>query len=144
MADHNIPGLNISQIRADILLAEKAVDESRRQPTKLAKYLRGQSAYHLQQATEKLIKIQLYHSGKALDPAKIYKHGIGSLLTYADDMGIEIVTPPLIKKNDELITSWEAEGRYDVHVVVRTDTLQKYLKIISDWCDDVSTVIVSR
>ena len=23
MADHNIPGLNISQIRADILLAEK-------------------------------------------------------------------------------------------------------------------------
>ena len=110
----------------------------------MAKYLRGQSAYHLQQATEKLIKIQLYHSGKELDPAKIYKHGIGSLLTYADDMGIEIVTPALIKKNDELITSWEAEGRYDVHVVVRTDTLQKYLKIISDWCDDVSTVIVSR
>ena len=94
----------------------------------------------MQQAAEKLIKIQLYHSAKKLDNAKIYKHGIGSLLVYADDLNISIIVPAIVRKNDELLTSWEAEGRYDVHIVVRTDTLQKYLQEISQWYDSVNKI----
>lgn len=67
----------------------------------------------------------------------MYKHGIGSLLVYSDDLNINIVVPDIVRKNDELLTSWEAEGRYDVHIVVRTDTLQKYLQEINKWYDIV-------
>lgn len=110
MGDLMNPELNIFQIKADLVLAEKAIEESKTQKPRYAKYLRGQAAYHLQQTAEKLIKIQLYHSGKKLDHSKIYKHGIGQLLTYADDLGIDLYAPALIRKNDELLTSWEAEG----------------------------------
>jgi len=140
MANPANPELDILQIKADLLLSEKAIAESKSQTPRLAKFLRGQAAYHLQQAAEKLIKIQLYHSERKLDNAKIYKHNISSLLVYADDLGINLIVPSLIRKNDELMTSWEAEGRYDVHVVVRTDTLQKYQQVISLWFDQVSSL----
>ena len=140
MDDPKNPELDMLQIKADIFLSEKAIEESKSQKPRYAKFLRGQAAYHLQQAAEKLIKIQLYNSKQKLDNAKIYKHGIGSLLSYSDDMGISIFVPASILKNDELLTSWEAEGRYDVHIVVRTDTLQKYLREITDWFDKVSSI----
>ena len=133
MADLSNPELSIYQVKADLMISEKALEESRIQSPRFSKYLRGQAAYHLQQAIEKLIKIQLYNSGLRLDNAKIYKHSISSLLVYADDLGIDLIVPAIVRKNDELITSWEAEGRYDVHMVVRTDTLQKYLHEISQW-----------
>ena len=139
MANSKNPELDLLQIKADIFLSEKAIEESKSQKPRFAKFLRGQAAYHLQQATEKLIKIQLYNSKMKLDNAKIYKHGIGGLLSYSDDMGINIFVPASIRKNDELLTSWEAEGRYDVHVVVRTNTLQKYLKEITEWFEKVSS-----
>lgn len=140
MADLKNPELNIYQIKADIVLAEKAVEVSKSQKAHYAKYLRGQAAYHLQQAAEKLIKIQLYRSGKVLDHAKIYKHSIGSLLTYADDSNINLLVPAIIRKNAELLTAWEAEGRYDVHIVVRTDTLEKYLQVINQWYAELSAI----
>ena len=133
MADLSNPELSIYQVKADLMISEKALEESRIQSPRFSKYLRGQAAYHLQQAIEKLIKIQLYNSGLRLDNAKIYKHSISSLLVYADDLGIDLIVPAIVRKNDELITSWEAEGRYDVHMVVRTDTLQKYLHEINQW-----------
>lgn len=135
MANTSNPELDLFLIKADLLLSQKGIEESKTQKNpRFAKYLRGQAAYHLQQASEKLIKMQLYKSGAVLDHAKIYKHSIGSLITYAEDLGIYIDVPALIRKNDELLSSWEAEGRYDVHVVVRTDTLEKYFRVISAWC----------
>ncbi|MCR5685370.1 MAG: hypothetical protein K6G81_08125 [Lachnospiraceae bacterium] len=140
MADLSNPELNIYQVKADLLISEKAIEEAKIQTPRFSKYLRGQAAYHLQQAAEKLIKIQLYHAGKKLDHAKIYNHSIGSLLVYADDLKIDIIVPAIVRKNDELITSWEAEGRYDVHMVVRTDTLQKYLQEFRQWYDMVESI----
>ncbi len=137
MPANKTPELDMLQIKADIILAEKAVESSAEQNPRFAKYLRGQAAYHVQQAVEKLIKIQLYNSGNQLDLSKIYKHSISSLLSYADDMGIVINVPALIRKNDELVTSWEAEGRYDVHLVVRTDTLRKYIETLKKWYESL-------
>ena len=69
----NRPELNLFQIKADILLAKKALEESKTQKNAhFSKYLRAQSAYHIQQATEKMIKIQLYNSERVLDYSKIY------------------------------------------------------------------------
>ena len=126
-------GITPKQIQADIFLAEKALEESQKSDRYLAKYLRGQSGYHLQQAAEKLIKYQIYHFGVSVKNTKMYKHEIGALLSYAKELCIEISVPAYIEKNAEIITSWEAEGRYDIHVVVRMDTLTKCYNVMNDW-----------
>ena len=65
----NLP-LTMAQIKADLFLVDAAIKEAEKIPPKEAKYIKGQAGYHLQQAVEKLIKIQLYASGKTLNPAK--------------------------------------------------------------------------
>lgn len=41
------------------------------------------SAYHLQQAVEKLIKIQIYRSGIEYDNRNMYVHNLVKFITYA-------------------------------------------------------------
>ena len=36
-----------------------------------------------------------------------------------------------------MISGWEAEGRYEVHVVVRTDTLKKAYTELTQWYDNL-------
>lgn len=116
--------LVMGQPLADIMIVETIL-KSLEDKTKNKKYLRAQAAYHLQQACEKLIKIQIYASGKQVRNDKIYKHSLQSLSEYAEEIGIELIIPDYISDNLEIITSWEAEGRYDMHMVVRKDRLQK-------------------
>ena len=54
----------MARIKADIFLVEAAIAEAEKLSSKDAKYIKGQAGYHLQQAAEKLIKIQLYASGQ--------------------------------------------------------------------------------
>ncbi len=45
--------LNYAQIRADLMMAKRAMEDAAVSGKSLAKYLRGQSGYHLQQAVRK-------------------------------------------------------------------------------------------
>ena len=127
------PELNKLQIKADIVLAENALKEAKLSTPKLAKYLKGQVGYHLQQAAEKLIKIQIYKSGKNIDYSKLYKHDIQYIINYAKSKGISLMIPDYVTKNSMVISSWEAEGRYDVHIVVKYPQLEKAYSVISEW-----------
>ena len=75
-SNSNVPELNKMQIKADIVIAESALNEAKKSKPKLAKYLKGQVGYHLQQAAEKLIKIQIYRSGVAINHSRLYKHDL--------------------------------------------------------------------
>lgn len=126
--------LSMLQIKADLRLAKAAMDDARTEkPSKYVKYLKGQAGYHLQQAAEKLIKIQIYHSNVMINNSKIFKHSIGDLITYARSLGIPFYVPGYIDTHAGTITSWEAEGRYDIHVIVRIDTLEKAYSEIECW-----------
>ncbi len=127
------PELNKLQIKADIVLAENALKEAKASTPKLAKYLKGQVGYHLQQAAEKLIKIQIYKSGKKVDYSRLYKLDIKYIIDYAGSKGISLVIPNYVVKNSMIISSWEAEGRYDVHIVVKYSQLEKAYSVISEW-----------
>lgn len=130
--------LSMLQIKADLHLAKTAMDASRTaKPSKYVKYLKGQAGYHLQQATEKLVKIQIYHSGVKINNSKIFKHSIGDLITYARSLGIPFYVPGYIDAHAGTITSWEAEGRYDIHVIVRIDTLERVYSEIESWYDSL-------
>ncbi len=125
--------LNMFQIKADLVAAERIMSEAKESKPKLAKYLKGQAGYHLQQAAEKLIKIQIYKSGRKIDYSKLYKHDLQFIINYAVSNGINLVVPDYVMKNAMVISSWEAEGRYDIHVVVKYPQLEKAFSVISEW-----------
>ena len=129
--------LSMTQVKADLMLAEYAINQVEDLSPKMSKILKGQAAYHLQQACEKMIKIQMYASGQTLNNARIYKHSLKELLIYAASISISIQIPTYINKNNEIITRWEAQGRYDLHLVVRIDTLKKCLEEAQKWYDDL-------
>ena len=129
--------LNMAQVLADIYTAEAQLQRIEISEKRVAKYMKGLSGYHLQQAVEKMIKIQIYKAGIPIDFSKIYRHNIRDLVQYAQQLGIVLNIPVYIQKHDMMISSWEAEGRYDIHVVVRTDTLRKAYEVIKSWCQDL-------
>jgi len=121
------------QIKADLFLAKAAIEEAEKLTPKAAKYMKGQAGYHLQQAAEKMIKIQLYQSNQTIDPAKVYKHNIYELIAYAPTVHVALILPAYVDKNAAVISGWEAEGRYDIHVVVRIDQLKKCFGELENW-----------
>ena len=71
-----------------------------------------------------------------------YRQRINSLpiIQYAVQLGISIILPAYIKKHDIMISGWEAEGRYEVHVVVRSDTLKKAYNEMMRWNEDLKSL----
>lgn len=63
----------------------------------------------------------------------MYKHSIDDLLIYSRSMGLNLIVPDYIDKHKTVISSWEAEGRYDIHFVVRMPQLQKALDEAKNW-----------
>ena len=70
MSAENNP-LSMGQIEADLFVAKTTIEEAKKLSSKAGKYYRGLAGYHLQQAAEKLIKIQIYASGAKIDNAKM-------------------------------------------------------------------------
>ena len=129
--------LIMPQIEADILSAEDAIKRAEKLPPAKAKYIKGLAGYHLQQASEKMIKIQLYASGHKLNYAKLYKHSLDDLIIYANSLGISLILPAYIDKYKTVITDWEATGRYDLHFVVKLAQLKKCDQVIKEWYEEL-------
>lgn len=126
--------LNMALIKADILMAKQgiALFESNG-----IKEVKNMVAYHLQQAAEKLIKIQIYRSGIEYSNRKLYVHNLITLINYAQSLQIDFLLPKKIDNNALTITDWEAGSRYDLHFSVRIDTLKGIYNIIEDWYKEI-------
>ena len=118
-------------------MADAAIKKAETLSSKAGKYYRGQAGYHLQQAAEKLIKFQIYESGVKVDNAKRYRHSLDDLILYAGSLKAKIMVPKWVDSKKYTITTWEAEGRYDLHFVVRMDTLKRCYREIYKWIDDM-------
>ena len=64
MSESNSNPFSMGRITADLYMADAAIRKAESLSSKAGKFYRGQAGYHLQQAAEKLIKIQIYDSGK--------------------------------------------------------------------------------
>lgn len=122
--------LTMSLIKADILMARQGIELYKNNEIKEVK---NQAAYHLQQAAEKLIKIQIYRSGAAYNAKSLYVHNLKVLIHYADQLEFGVNVPQFIRKNALIISDWEASGRYDIHFSVKITSLERCYKIIIDW-----------
>ena len=82
-------------IKADIIAARQAIayfDE------KQLRDIKNVAAYHLQQAAEKLIKLQIYtHCGNAGN-RQLYTHNIEHLIAYADSLDFGVIIPEFIRE----------------------------------------------
>ena len=136
MSGNNYP-LNLEQIKADIFIAKSMIVEAKNRTPKAAKYIKAQAGYHLQQAAEKMIKIQIYYSGQNLDLNKMYKHPLPNLIAYAQSLGVNLIVPRYVQQNQVPISAWEAQGRYDVHMVVKIMQLEKAYEEIENWCEEL-------
>jgi len=141
MSERNNNPLSMGQIEADIFMAESAMEKATTLSSKRGKYFRGQAGYHLQQAAEKMIKIQIYESGLQLNNARMYRHSLDDLMTYAQSLNISLDIPKWVKQKRFAISEWEAEGRYDLHFVVRLDTLQKCYQELQTWFKRLKIII---
>ena len=72
-----------------------------------------------------MIKIQIYDSGVQIDHSKMFRHSLDDLIGYASSLAIPLIIPSWVDEKKYVITSWEAEGRYNLHFVVRMDTLKR-------------------
>lgn len=122
--------LSMSLIKADILMAKQGIELYKERKIK---EIKNTVAYHIQQAAEKLIKIQVYNSGIAYSNNALYIHNLPKLIAYAESIGIALFVPGEIRENALMITDWEAGSRYDLHFVVRIDTLERYQSLVNCW-----------
>ena len=67
-------------IKADIIAARQAIEYFEQKNNKDIKNI---AAYHLQQAAEKLIKLQIYKSLQCTDNKRMYTHDLSKLIDYA-------------------------------------------------------------
>lgn len=128
--------LSFGIIRADIIMAKQAIKVYKENPK--LKDVKNMCAYHIQQAVEKLIKIQIYKSGMQYDNSAMYTHNISALINYAHSKGIKVYIPEFVNDNAAIITKWEAGCRYDLHFSIRVDTLEKYIAVVQQWYHDVN------
>lgn len=126
--------LSMGLIRADVLMAKQGIELYKERKIK---EIKNTVAYHIQQASEKMIKIQVYRSGCTYSSSTLYIHNLPKLISYAESIGVKLVIPDEIRANALMITDWEAGSRYDLQFVVRIDTLEKYHQVIDHWYNDL-------
>lgn len=122
--------LSVSLIEADIITAKQAIACYEKSKPKDMKNI---AAYHLQQAAEKLIKIQIRSELNNSNNATIYTHNIEKLLAYSERMNMSINVPAYIKENSLILTAWESSSRYEVGFRIRIDMLKRALSEIESW-----------
>ena len=75
----------------------------------------------------------LEYGSVPVNHSKMFRHSVGDLITYARSLGIPFSVSDYVDTHAGTITSWEAEGRYDIHVIVRIDVLEKAYSEINSW-----------
>ncbi|MBQ7496883.1 MAG: HEPN domain-containing protein [Selenomonas sp.] len=121
-------------IRADLVAARQAIEYFQ---NKGIRDIKNIAAYHLQQAAEKLIKLQIYKSVSDVNNSQMYTHNLDRLILYSESMGGRIHVPDYIREHSVQISDWEAGSRYDVGFSIRIDTLKKAYDVISRWEKEV-------
>lgn len=124
----------IAYAKADIRASRSALEAVRAKEGN-EKATKGIAAYHAQQAIEKIIKAEIYRVNPDISHRKMYTHKIYDLCALAESYGIKI--PRGIKNKAYMYSDWEAAGRYDLHFSVRTDSVEKALRLAENWLREI-------
>ena len=92
-------------IKADLIAAKQAIEYYEKTGIRDIKNI---AAYHLQQAAEKLIKIQIYARVPNVSNSQMYTHNLDRLILYAESVNIPFSIPQYIRGHSVQISDWEA------------------------------------
>lgn len=113
--------LSLGLVRADILTSEYAIKQY---SVSGVKELKGIAAYHIQQAFEKLLKMQVLSSTQSQDANIIFRtHNLSKIIKVLLQYNKTAYIPEYLRKNAILISSWEVSGRYDTYFSVSIEEL---------------------
>jgi HEPN domain-containing protein len=90
-------------------------------------------AYHVQQATEKMLKFLLELRGHTYPRT----HKIGVLID--ECLNYNISVPELIQDYDVVISEWATGTRYDSKFVTSKRQLKKVLDTLEKWFEEIET-----
>nr|WP_300916506.1 hypothetical protein [uncultured Acetatifactor sp.] len=85
-------------IKADIIMARQGIELYKSNEIKEVK---NQAAYHLQQAAEKMIKIQIYRSGVPYENKSLYVHNLNKSFPICRTISYYIEAYTLINRSFE-------------------------------------------
>lgn len=94
-----------------------------------------QSAYHMQQAIEKTIKLKASIKG-----LNLWGHNIRVLIQNCDNAGLSIGIPKLIRKNANMYTSWEANCRYEPSSIINKNSIWAAYRVTLEWLNSGDTL----
>ena len=126
--------LSFDLIKGDIIAAKQAIDYYRNHKISSIKNV---AAFHLQQATEKLIKIQIYQNSDNINHSQFYTHNIERLLFYAEQNNIPVIVPDIVVEQSNIITNWATESRYMIDFKVKINELDSFFEVLKQWFKDV-------
>lgn len=126
----------MSIIAADLTAALNMIEEYEKSHSGALKNI---AAYHLQQAAEKLIKIQILSADSGIDDHKLYTHNLDFLVRTAKACNINLTIPEYVFQKRNIITGWESGSRYIPDFSVRIDTLKKACSVIYEWYNDLKS-----
>lgn len=98
------------------------------------KWEKLQSAYHMQQAIEKTIKLKASIRG-----LNLWGHNIRVLIQNCENSGLDLKIPALIKKNANMYTSWEASCRYEPSSYINKNSICAAYRVTLEWLNSGDT-----
>lgn len=133
-----VTNLSMGVIEADIRAARRALESYNISNNKYDKNI---SAYHIQQAVEKLIKIQIYSivGGSSVNRA-LYTHNIDALILFCESHNLSCIIPKYVRENSARISEWEVSGRYDLRFSVNVKSLENALEVTVVWFKQLCSI----
>ena len=127
--------ISFAMIQSDLIMARQAI--SYFEETNF-KDVKNQAAYHIQQAAEKMIKIQIYANVTNVDNHRMYTHSLDRLIRYTETENIPIILPKYISEKRSMLTDWEAGSRYSLNFSVKINTLKKAYQEVIAWYETLN------
>jgi len=126
--------LSMRIIKEDIDHANYGIEKYKRERYRESKSI---ACFHIQQAVEKMIKIQFQNRVSQLNWSNLRTHDINRLRAYAEQLRFKLYIPNKIIKNVDHINAWETSGRYFDDFSVRIDFIENIYKEVVTWYADL-------
>lgn len=118
-------------IKTDLDLTKFGIDIYRKKNSESG--MKRLAAYHIQQAAEKLIRIQINKYLVDTQEKPFQMHDIGELIRIAESLNRKVYIPNSIRKNCNMLTEWEYHTRYTIDYFLSIVTVKKLYKECLDW-----------
>lgn len=101
-------------------------------------------SYHIEQAVEKLILVQITNSNIPKNTVSTINIDIFTLLNISKYYKVKLNIPELIINNRQELADWQLRPRYDYSMKFSTSKLEIYLETLEKWYSELEIIYNSN